>query len=146
GGFVGGVERQAEGRRVSAEEEVIGGIWEGVLGRRVGEVEEEFFEMGGDSLLATQVISRMRDAFQLEIPLRVMFEAPTVAGLAQKVQEARMAKYGISASPIRPASKRENLPLSFAQQRLWFIEQLEPGNASYHVPIAVRIKGELDIP
>jgi len=123
------------------QEEILAGIWARLLNvERVG-VEDSFFELGGHSLLATQLISRVRDTFQVEIPLRALFENPTVAGLARVIQNA-----GAPAPPILPAGRGGPLPLSFAQQRMWFLDQLEPGTARYHVPDAVRISGHLDLP
>ncbi|HZF08187.1 MAG TPA: amino acid adenylation domain-containing protein [Thermoanaerobaculia bacterium] len=124
-------------------EGVLAGIWEAVLGReRVG-VTDDFFALGGHSLLATQVVSRIREVFQVELPLRQLFERPTIAGLARAIS---MAMPEIPAPPIRPVPRGGDLPLSFAQQRLWFIDQLTPGNPAYNVPWAVRLEGEIDVP
>ncbi|HVG31078.1 MAG TPA: amino acid adenylation domain-containing protein, partial [Pyrinomonadaceae bacterium] len=125
-------------------EEVIAATWAELLGvERVG-VEENFFDLGGHSLLVTQVISRVREAFGVEIPLRVLFEQPTVSGLARGVEEALRDAAGVQAPPIVPVGRDGALPLSFAQQRLWFIDQLEPGNTAYLLPMAVRLSGRLD--
>ena len=124
-------------------EELLAEIWSHVLGvERVG-IYDNFFQLGGHSLLATQVVSRIREAFQVEIPLRSMFEAPTVAGLAENIDLKRGA--GLQVPPIVPVSRDGELPLSFAQQRLWFIDQLEPGNTVYNFPAAVRLKGLLNM-
>ena len=124
-------------------EELLAEIWSHVLGvERVG-IYDNFFQLGGHSLLATQVVSRIREAFQVEIPLRSMFEAPTVAGLAENIDLSRGA--GLHAPPIVPVPRDGELPLSFAQQRLWFIDQLEPGNSVYNFPAAVRLKGPLNM-
>ena len=128
----------------SVEEEILSGIWEQVLKvERVG-IEENFFEMGGHSLLATQVVARIREAFGVEIPLRILFEQPTVAGLAKAVKQARVQEGSKTATPLVRSENGKDLPLSYAQQRLWFLEQMEPGNAVYNVPYALRIRGELD--
>jgi amino acid adenylation domain-containing protein/FkbM family methyltransferase len=128
----------------TVEEEILCGIWEQVLKvERVG-VEANFFELGGHSLLATQVVSRIREAFGVEIPLRTLFERPTVAGLAEAVTQARGQEGGRTVKPLQRVKNRLDLPLSFAQERLWFLEQMEPGNAVYNVPLALRIRGELD--
>ncbi|MEA2691482.1 MAG: hypothetical protein QOJ16_869, partial [Acidobacteriota bacterium] len=123
-------------------EEVLAGFWGELLGlERVG-IDDGFFELGGHSLLATQVISRVRQAFGLELPLRELFEAPTVAGLAERVERAR----GVALPtypPLVPVSRVGDLPLSFAQQRLWFIDQLAPGSTVYNVPMALRARGPL---
>ena len=111
---------------------------------RVG-AEDNFFELGGHSLLATQVVSRLRKLFQVELPPRQLFEAPTVAGLAQAVEAARHAEQGGTAPPLQPAARDGALPLSFAQQRLWFIDQLEPDSPRYNVPAALCLSGTLDV-
>ncbi len=124
-------------------EELLATIWSQVLSvERVG-IYDNFFQLGGHSLLATQVVSRIREAFQVEMPLRRLFEAPTVAGLAESIDVGRGA--GLLASPIVPVPRDGELPLSFAQQRLWFIDQLEPGGSVYNFPAAVRLKGPLNM-
>lgn len=124
-------------------EELLAEIWSQVLGlERVG-VNDNFFQLGGHSLLATQVVSRVREAFQMEMPLRRLFEAPTIAGLAESIDVGRGAQR--QAAPIVPVPRDREVPLSFAQQRLWFIDRLEPGNPVYNFPAAVRLKGPLNI-
>ncbi|NLG48893.1 MAG: AMP-binding protein, partial [Chloroflexi bacterium] len=127
------------------EEEMLAELWSQVLGvERVG-VHDNFAELGGHSLLATQLMARVREAFQVEVPLRTLFEAPTVAELAKQVAELRRSHAGLHVPPIRPVARgQQELPLSFAQQRLWFLDQLEPGNLFYNIPLAVRLKGALD--
>ncbi len=127
-------------------EEVLAGIWAEVLGlERVG-VEASFFELGGHSLLATQVVSRARHALGVEVPLRALFEAPTVAGLAGRIDALR-SEGAPPAPPIErfPRGGGEGLPLSFAQQRLWLVDRMEPGSAAYNVPAALRLRGALDV-
>ncbi|HEX2077720.1 MAG TPA: condensation domain-containing protein, partial [Longimicrobium sp.] len=124
-------------------EEVLAGIWAEVLRlERVG-VEESFFELGGHSLLATRVVSRIREVFSVELPLRALFEGPTVAELARRVEEMRRAGLPVL-PPVVPVERTGALPLSFAQERLWFIDRLEPGSAVYNVPVAWRLGGALD--
>ncbi|HEX2081842.1 MAG TPA: amino acid adenylation domain-containing protein, partial [Longimicrobium sp.] len=125
-------------------EELLAGIWAEVLRRgRVG-VRESFFDLGGHSLLATRVVSRIREVFGVELPLRAMFEAPTVAGVASAVEEIRRA--GVPAAPpVVPVERSGPLALSFAQERLWFLDRLEPGSPLYNVPAALRLAGELDV-
>ncbi|MEW5925956.1 MAG: amino acid adenylation domain-containing protein [Gemmatimonadota bacterium] len=129
----------------TAAEEVLAGIWAEVLGTETVGARDSFFELGGHSLLATQVVSRARQAFGVEVPLRALFEAPTVAALAARVEELRGA--GTSpAPPIErvPREAREEVPLSFAQQRLWLVDRIEPGSPAYNMPFALRLRGALD--
>ena len=119
--------------------------WMQVLGvERVG-IHENFFELGGHSLLATQLISRMRDGLRVEVPLRSLFEAPTIAGLAEMIEKKGGAEPATQIPPLVPVSRDRKLPLSFAQQRLWFVDKLQPGNHSYHVPAALRLSGPLNL-
>ncbi len=125
-------------------EEVLAGIWAEVLGlERVGAA-DHFFDLGGHSLLATRVMSRLRSAFGVEMPLRDLFEAPTLADLAARVEAARRTGAEPTAPPLVPVPREGSLPLSFAQQRLWFIDQLEPGSPLYNMPVALRVEGPLD--
>jgi len=105
---------------------------------------ENFFESGGHSLLATQLVSRIRDSFKVDLPLRVIFESPTVGELARLIEREKLKKEGIAEKEIKPVPRDRELPLSFAQQRLWFIDQLEPGDPSYNIPTAFKIKGDFD--
>ena len=126
-------------------EELVAGIWADVLGlNRVG-IHDNFFELGGHSLLATQVISRLRSAFQVELPVRSLFESPTLAGLAQRIEMARRADQVQQVLPLLPASRDGDLPLSYAQQRLWFLEQWEPNSSIYNIPVAFRLSGPLNV-
>ncbi|HEX7313096.1 MAG TPA: condensation domain-containing protein, partial [Pyrinomonadaceae bacterium] len=142
---VGGSEGEYAAPRTQVEE-VLANVWAEVLGAvRVG-VNDNFFELGGHSLLATQVMSRIRAAFGVELPLRSLFEEPTVAGLSARVGDA-MAVGGARARrmpPLERAPVGEEQPLSFTQQRLWFLDQLEPGSAFYNIAAAARLVGELD--
>ncbi|MBV9109352.1 MAG: amino acid adenylation domain-containing protein, partial [Gemmatimonadetes bacterium] len=124
-------------------EEVLAGIWAEVLGVEHLGVDDEFFGLGGHSLLATQVVSRVREVFGVELPLRALFEGPTVAELAGRVEEMRRAELPVL-PPIVPVERAGPLPLSFAQERLWFIDRLEPGGTTYNVPTAWRLGGALD--
>ena len=126
-------------------EEVVAGIWSVMLRVEQVGVNDNFFELGGHSLLATQVISRVREAFNVEVGLRVLFEEPTVRGLAAAVEAALKAGQGVQAPAMVKVSREGELVLSYAQQRLWFLDQLEPNSSSYNIPAAVRLRGTLDI-
>src|SRR6185295_19726795 len=101
--------------------------------------------LGGHSLLATRLISRLRTAFSVELPLRLLFEFPTVAGQARAIEEALKGGAEVTAPPLLPLAERTRLPLSFAQQRLWFLDQMEPGTSTYNIPIGIRLSGQLDV-
>ncbi|HXO40624.1 MAG TPA: condensation domain-containing protein, partial [Thermoanaerobaculia bacterium] len=133
--------------------ELLAGIWAEVLGREeLPGPHDNFFELGGHSLLVTRVVSRVRAALGIELPVRALFAAPTVASLAAVlagVMAAAATEGGGSvpeppAAPIEPMVDRSGLPLSFAQQRLWLLDRLEPGSAAYNLPIALRVEGALD--
>ena len=126
-------------------EELIAGVWQEVLGIERAGIDNDFFELGGHSLLAMQVTTRLRDAFKLELPLRLLFGKPTIRTLAQAVEEEFKTGRKLEAPPIEILSREERLPLSFAQQRLWFLDQMEPGNPFYNLGGAVRLRGPLDI-
>jgi amino acid adenylation domain-containing protein len=126
-------------------EDTIAGIWAQVLGVEKVGIHEHFFELGGHSLLATQAISRIRETFQVSLPLRVLFEAPTVAGLAERIESACR---DVGASPfaaLQPVERGDQLPLSFGQETLWFLDQLVPGSPAFNTYLALRLKGPLDV-
>jgi amino acid adenylation domain-containing protein len=126
-------------------EELLCEIWSGMLGTEPIGVEDDFFQLGGHSLLVLQLLSRLRDAFAVELPLDAVFDAPTVAAQAAVVAAALQAGTGRAAPPVTPSPRGGPLPLSFAQQRLWFLDQLDPGTAAYNVPYAVRLEGRLAV-
>jgi len=126
-------------------EELLVQIWGELLRLNQVGVHDNFFELGGHSLLATQVISRVRQLFQQEMPLRTLFEAPTIAELAQRIEASRRGGPSETSRRIMPVSRSEPLPLSFAQQRLWFLDQLEPGSTVYNIAVALRLEGQLDV-
>src|SRR5215213_956494 len=138
-----GEERCEGGEARTPVEELLSGIWAEVLGvARVG-VDDDFFELGGHSLLSTQVMSRVSEVFKVSLPLRHLFESPTVAGLAQSVERAIREGRGVYRPPINAAPRDGELPLSFAQGRLWFLNQLEPDSPVYNVGSGLRLMGEL---
>jgi amino acid adenylation domain-containing protein len=127
-------------------EEVVADIWANLLGLPRVSLDDNFFALGGHSLIATQVMVRVQKTTGVELPLRALFEGPTVAKLAAQI-EAALRKGTVSSSPpIVPVSRDGELPLSFAQQRLWFLDQLEPGQATYNCPTAMRVTGSLNLP
>ncbi|HEX5760266.1 MAG TPA: amino acid adenylation domain-containing protein, partial [Thermoanaerobaculia bacterium] len=125
-------------------EELVAAVWSQVLGTQEVARDASFFDMGGHSLLAVQVISRLRELFQLELPLRSLFEAPTVAGIARAIEELRGSAQKAQMPPLGPVLRDGPLPLSFAQQRFWFLHQLQAGSAAYNLPVAFRVAGALD--
>ena len=128
-------------------EETLLGIWSQILDLEPARIsmQDNFFDLGGHSLLATQVISRVRDVFQVDLPLRRIFESPTIASFAAEIDEARRTQAGVQGGSIQPVSRDQDLPLSFAQQRLWFLDQLEPNSPFYNIPESVHLTGKLDI-
>jgi amino acid adenylation domain-containing protein len=107
--------------------------------------DDDFFELGGHSLLATQLVSDLRAAFRLELPLRALFDFPVLADLAREVERALREGKGTAVPPLVPQFRPAGgIPLSFAQQRLWFLDRLEPESPFYNVPVAVRLAGRLD--
>ncbi|MEH1860990.1 MAG: amino acid adenylation domain-containing protein [Nostoc sp.] len=126
-------------------EEILVQIWAQVLKvERVG-IHDNFFESGGHSLLATQLLSRIRNIFKLELPLHSLFAATTVAKFAQEIKQLQQQNLELSTPPILPRASDAELPLSFAQQRLWFLDQLQPLSAFYNVPVALRLVGTLEV-
>ncbi len=126
-------------------EEVIAKIWSDVLHIEVIGIYNNFFLLGGHSLLATQVISRIKKHLGVDVPLRSIFENPTISGLAKAVEKEKLAQRGIELPKIHKIKREGKLPLSFAQQRLWFLEQLEPGTPFYNIPETYKITGDLNI-
>ncbi|HEX6041076.1 amino acid adenylation domain-containing protein, partial [Longimicrobium sp.] len=124
-------------------EALLAGVLGDVLGVERVDVEASFFDLGGHSLLAVRALSRVRDVLGVEVPLRAFFEAPAVAALAPRVEALRRA--GAPAlPPVRAVARGGPLPLSFAQERLWFLDRMEPGRASYTLSSALRVTGPLD--
>jgi amino acid adenylation domain-containing protein/non-ribosomal peptide synthase protein (TIGR01720 family) len=128
----------------TAVEELVAGIWSEVLGvERIG-VHDNFFELGGHSLIATQVISRVRETFKVELTLRSLFEAPTLGQFSCVIEGALGVEQSI-APAIERVDRDGELPLSFAQQRLWFVHQMDPLSPAYHIPAAIQLSGHLDL-
>jgi amino acid adenylation domain-containing protein len=125
-------------------EEILVTIWSEVLKVKQVSINHNFFELGGHSLLATQLISRIRTNFSIEIPLRSLFTAPTIEELSQQIQQLQQQDLTLSAPPILPRGEQSELLLSYAQTRLWFLDQLEPNSAFYNIPVALRLQGHLN--
>ncbi|MFN6488341.1 MULTISPECIES: non-ribosomal peptide synthetase, partial [unclassified Nostoc] len=125
-------------------EELLAQIWAQVLKLELVDINDNFFELGGHSLLATQVVSRIRSIFKVELPLRELFARTTVAELAPAIGQLQQQDLELLSSPILPRAENAQLPLSYAQQRLWFLDQLEPNSAVYNIPIALRLVGTLN--
>ncbi|HKG79910.1 MAG TPA: condensation domain-containing protein, partial [Pyrinomonadaceae bacterium] len=126
-------------------EEILCGIWAEVLGVKGVGVDANFFEVGGHSLKATQVISRIRESFQVELPLRTIFEAPTIEMLAASVERALGAGTQRESLALRAVPREGPVGLSFAQQRLWFLNELEPESTAYNIVRALRLRGALNV-
>ncbi|NTX61539.1 non-ribosomal peptide synthase/polyketide synthase [Myxococcus sp. CA051A] len=129
----------------TAMEELVAETWVPLLGvKRLG-AEDNFFERGGHSLLVMQAASRLRAALGHEVPVRMLFEAPTVSSLATSLSVLARGGLGVRSPPLLPASRVDAPPLSFAQQRLWFLDRLEPNSPLYNIALAVTMEGVLDI-
>lgn len=123
-------------------ENVLVAIWKEILDIEQVGIEDNFFELGGHSLLATQIISRIRIQLKIEIPLKTLFELPTIVGITEEILHQQKRRSTISPLELQP--RPDALPLSFAQQRLWFIEQLLVNRAIYNIPLAISLSGTLD--
>ncbi|GHO70203.1 hypothetical protein KSC_090950 [Ktedonobacter sp. SOSP1-52] len=129
-------------------EELVSQVWKQVLQRDQVGLQENFFELGGHSLLATQVVARLRKLLHTEVPLLLLFEAPTISLLAARLQLLLRQAQGHTQPmpPLLPVPRDQDLPLSFAQQRLWFLHQFAPRSAAYSIPVFARLHGTLAIP
>ncbi|MDF4005205.1 amino acid adenylation domain-containing protein [Luteibacter sp. PPL552] len=129
----------------TSDEAIMIGLWKALLGRPSVSLDDDFFDLGGHSLLATQLAARIRDAFGVDVAVGAMLEAPTVARLVAHVRALQAA----APAPVVPTEAApaigEVFPLSFAQQRLWFLDQLEGQSPTYNIPAAVRLKGRVDV-
>ncbi|WP_375498713.1 amino acid adenylation domain-containing protein [uncultured Nostoc sp.] len=126
-------------------------IWSNVLGLKNIGVHDNFLALGGHSLLAFQILCRIRDIFQVELPMRHFFEAPTISEIADSIRQAQQEDIGYSVVSIQSIGRdacggrsHRDLPLSFGQERLWFLDQLVPNHAFYNVPEAFRLRGILN--
>ncbi|MGA9773579.1 MAG: amino acid adenylation domain-containing protein [Blastocatellia bacterium] len=126
-------------------EQLLIAIWEQLLRVEAIGAHDNFFDLGGHSLLLTQLVSRVKQVFHADISIRSVFEAPTVAEMARIIEHAMKEGQAAELSPVRSVPRGGRYPLSFAQQRLWFMDQMEPGVWIYNTPTAVRLKGALNI-
>ncbi|MEM7581911.1 MAG: amino acid adenylation domain-containing protein [Acidobacteriota bacterium] len=136
--------RPATAPRTPVEEALVE-IWRDILELDEVGVEDDFFDLGGHSLLATRVVARIAKDLRVDLPLRALFDAPNLAGLAHRV-EAAFATGQTALSPLEPVDPTAPQPLSFAQERLWLFEQLHPGTAAYNTYRAGRVHGPFDVP
>ncbi|MFD9723256.1 amino acid adenylation domain-containing protein [Streptomyces sp. NPDC059072] len=125
----------------NAIEETIAGVWSEVLEIEGFGVDDDFFALGGNSILSVRAVARMRKALGIKLSPRVLFDTPTVAALAASVATAEQG----GDAPIPAVSREGELPMSYGQQRLWFLEDFDPGSAEYHTATGLRLTGELDV-
>jgi len=136
--------QDAAGAPRGADEELLAGIWSQLLGRRVRR-DESFFELGGHSLLATRLIHRVREILGVELPVAALFEAPTLAAFGRRVEAARRGGQPVLPPPLGPQGREQQSPLSFSQERLWFLDQLERRLTAYNMSFVLELMGELSI-
>ncbi|WP_255316224.1 non-ribosomal peptide synthetase/type I polyketide synthase, partial [Myxococcus fulvus] len=128
-------------------EERLAGLWRERLGLEFVGREDDFLEIGGNSLMAAQLLNQVREAFGVQLPLAALFEAPTVAGIAQRIEP--LLRQAPAAAPTRelplvPLPRTGELPLSYVQERVWRLEQHLPGLSAYNIPFVLRLEGDLD--
>ncbi len=129
----------------TATEEIVAGVWAERLKLDRVSLDDNFFEIGGHSLLGTRVVASLSSIFKVDLPLVALFELPTVAGLSERIDRLVQEGRGRRINPIVPVSGKEKRPLSFAQQRLWLVYQMDPQSPAYNVPLAARLMGKLDV-
>ncbi|MBM2619517.1 amino acid adenylation domain-containing protein [Actinoplanes sp. LDG1-06] len=122
------------------QEEILAGLFAEALGLPAVGVHDSFFDLGGHSLHVTRVVSRIRSAFGVELQLGEFWESPSVAQLAERIERAGEAR-----PPVRPVTRPERVPLSYAQRRLWFLNRFESGAAAHNISLALRLRGDLDV-
>ncbi|HEX6719148.1 MAG TPA: condensation domain-containing protein, partial [Pyrinomonadaceae bacterium] len=128
----------------NATEEKVAAVWAEVLKLKMVGVHDNFFDLGGHSLLGTQIISRLCKIFETQLQLRWLFQFPTVASLAQQIETLSSVGTEDEVPALEPVPRNQELPLSYAQQRLWFLTQLQPESAFYNVATGMRIRGPLN--
>ena len=120
-------------------------VWAQVLGRPHVGPHDNFFELGGDSLRGTQVLAKLQDVYGVDLPLESLFDAPTPVGLAAQIRSTSQLKPTTSCHLLDPTTPGDVTPLSFSQQRFWFLDQLSPGSSFNNIPVALRIRGVLSL-
>ncbi len=125
-------------------EELVAGIWSTVLGVPGVTAQADFFALGGHSLLATQMLGRLREALGLELPLRSLFEAPTLGAFCKQLGHSK-GRAALEAPAVTAIARDGELPLSITQQRLWFLDQLQPNNPTYNMPFVIELRGALQV-
>jgi amino acid adenylation domain-containing protein/FkbH-like protein len=125
-------------------EQRLAAIWEEVLQHKKLGVHDNFFELGGHSLQAIRVVSRVREIFKVDLPLFSLFDTPTIATLAEGLAGGRWSQSSLVPLPAAGANRTQNVPVSFVQERLWFLDQLQPDDHAYNVPAALRLSGPLN--
>ena len=128
----------------SAVEEILANAFAVILGVEQVGLHDNFFDRGGHSLTAIQLMARVTDLLNVQLSVRTLFESPTVSALAEAIENARKQSRFSGRKPVLAQSREGALPLSFAQQRLWFLDQFQPGLGVYNIPAAVRLSGQLD--
>jgi amino acid adenylation domain-containing protein len=126
-------------------EQLLAEVWAATLGCERISIHDDFFSLGGHSLLLARIASRIHDVFGVELPLRTLFAGPTVAEMSMQIESARSGRSAATDDPIVPVLRSGRLPLSYAQERLWFFDQIEAGSAAYNIPRAFRLRGSLDV-
>ena len=126
-------------------EELVAQVWRDILKRDKIGVHDNFFDLGGHSLLATRIVARLQSTFHVDLALRKLFELPTVAGLAQHIDEVRHSGAGTAVAPVVPVSRNQLLPLSFSQRRLWYLQKVDANLSAYNIPACYRVKGALNV-
>ena len=126
-------------------QEIIINISKELTGRKEININDNFFDIGGHSILATQAVSRIREAFKIDFPIKEFFEVESLAELADKIDNMKLMNVGMSNEEIIPVDRSGDLPLSFSQQRLWFLDQFAPEVNSYNIPSVLEFNGELNI-
>lgn len=144
---MGGIELRKDGQLGprTPVEETLSEIWSEILREDPIGIEDSFFDLGGHSLNATQVISRVRDIFRIELPIREFLDNPIIAALARSIEARRRAGVGSAELPMQRYPRTGELPLSFGQRRLWFLNQLDPGSTAYNLARAVQLRRPLNV-